>query len=75
LQAWGWPALPIDGEGNLQLTASGQVRAEAPLKPSVNGELQAVNAQKQQIKQSMHSGIVSSTGAVAPAAAPSQAIP
>jgi hypothetical protein len=74
LQAWGWPALPIDGEGNLQLTASGQVRAEAPLKPSVNGELQAVNAQKQQIKQSMHSGTVSSAGAVAPAAAP-QATP
>jgi len=74
LQAWGWPALPIDGEGNLQLTASGQVRAEAPLKPSVNGELQAVNAQKQQIKQTMHGGTVSSAGAVAPAAAP-QATP
>ncbi len=23
LQQWGWPALPIAGDGNIQLTASG----------------------------------------------------
>ncbi len=36
LQAWGWPSLPISGDGNLQLTASGSVQADAPLKPTVN---------------------------------------
>ncbi|ANR79365.1 hypothetical protein BBB57_14490 [Kosakonia sacchari] len=67
LQEWGWPALPIGGDGNLQLTASGNVRADAPLKPSVNAELSAINVQKQQIKQSMHGGVVSG-GVVAPPA-------
>ncbi|MDZ7324066.1 AsmA family protein [Kosakonia sacchari] len=67
LQQWGWPALPISGDGNLQLTASGSVRADAPLKPSVNAELSAINVQKQQIKQSMHGGVVSG-GVVAPPA-------
>ncbi|WP_373962944.1 AsmA family protein [Kosakonia sacchari] len=67
LQEWGWPALPISGDGNLQLTASGSVRADAPLKPSVNAELSAINVQKQQIKQSMHGGVVSG-GVVAPPA-------
>ncbi|WP_080088285.1 AsmA family protein, partial [Salmonella enterica] len=49
LQQWGWPALPIAGDGNIQLTASGNIQADAPLKPTVNGQLHAVNAQKQQI--------------------------
>ncbi|MFE4111274.1 AsmA family protein [Kosakonia sp. YIM B13611] len=69
LQEWGWPALPISGDGNLQLTASGSVRADAPLKPSVNAELSAINVQKQQIKQNMHGGVVSG-GVVAPSAEP-----
>ncbi|ENO8249103.1 AsmA family protein, partial [Salmonella enterica] len=51
LQQWGWPALPIAGDGNIQLTASGNIQADAPLKPTVNGQLHAVNAQKQQITQ------------------------
>ncbi|EIE9454599.1 AsmA family protein, partial [Salmonella enterica] len=46
LQQWGWPALPIAGDGNIQLTASGNIQADAPLKPTVNGQLHAVNAQK-----------------------------
>ncbi|EBO0781030.1 AsmA family protein [Salmonella enterica] len=53
LQQWGWPALPIAGDGNIQLTASGNIQADAPLKPTVNGQLHAVNAQKQQITQTM----------------------
>ncbi|MEA7543420.1 AsmA family protein, partial [Salmonella enterica subsp. enterica serovar Montevideo] len=44
LQQWGWPALPIAGDGNIQLTASGNIQADAPLKPTVNGQLHAVNA-------------------------------
>ncbi|WP_086872376.1 AsmA family protein [Kosakonia pseudosacchari] len=76
LQEWGWPALPISGDGNLQLTASGSVRADAPLKPSVNAELSAINVQKQQIKQSMHGGVVTG-GVVTPPATetPSQPAP
>ncbi|EAA8645434.1 AsmA family protein [Salmonella enterica] len=59
LQQWGWPALPIAGDGNIQLTASGNIQADAPLKPMVNGQLHAVNAQKQQITQTMQAGVVS----------------
>ncbi|EDM0591816.1 AsmA family protein [Salmonella enterica subsp. enterica] len=59
LQPWGWPALPIAGDGNIQLTASGNIQADAPLKPTVNGQLHAVNAQKQQITQTMQAGVVS----------------
>ncbi|EOZ7527731.1 AsmA family protein [Enterobacter quasiroggenkampii] len=64
LQQWGWPALPIAGDGNIQLTASGSVQASAPLKPTVNGKLSAVNMDKQQVEQTMTGGVVS---AVAPA--------
>ncbi|POT55665.1 AsmA family protein [Citrobacter amalonaticus] len=59
LQQWGWPALPITGDGNIQLNASGNVQADAPLKPTVNGQLHVVNAQKQQLVQTMHAGEVS----------------
>ncbi|EAV0084912.1 AsmA family protein [Salmonella enterica] len=59
LQQWGWPALPIAGDGNIQLTASGNIQADAPLKPTVNGQLHAVNAQKQQITQTMQADVVS----------------
>lgn len=60
LQQWGWPALPITGDGNIQLTASGSVQANAPLKPTVNAKLSAVNMDKQQVQQMMTSGVVSS---------------
>ncbi len=59
LQQWGWPALPIAGDGNVQLTASGSVQASAPLKPTVNGKLSAVNMDKQQVQQTMTGGVVS----------------
>ncbi|ASG86162.1 AsmA family protein [Salmonella enterica] len=59
LQQWGWPALPIAGDGNIQLTVSGNIQADAPLKPTVNGQLHAVNVQKQQITQTMQAGVVS----------------
>lgn len=59
LQQWGWPALPVTGDGNIQLTASGSVQANAPLKPTVNGKLSAVNMDKQQVEQTMTGGIVS----------------
>lgn len=59
LQQWGWPALPISGDGNIQLTASGTMQADTPLKPTVNGQLHAVNADKQQVTQTMSAGEIS----------------
>ncbi|MTH45602.1 AsmA family protein [Intestinirhabdus alba] len=59
LQRWGWPALPLSGDGNIQLTASGLIQAEAPLKPTVNGQLHAINTDKQQLTQKMQAGEVS----------------
>ncbi|HDZ8012438.1 TPA: AsmA family protein [Citrobacter amalonaticus] len=59
LQQWGWPVLPIAGDGNIQLTASGTMQADAPLKPTVNGQLHAVNANKQQVTQTMQAGVIS----------------
>ncbi|WP_137903418.1 AsmA family protein [Enterobacter sp. 2VL] len=59
INQWGWPALPIAGDGNMQLTASGSIQAHAPLKPTVNGKLNAVNMDKQQVQQTMTGGVVS----------------
>ena len=56
LQQWGWPALPLSGGGNIQLTATGRINAEAPLKPTVNGELKAIDVMKQQLTQTMRNG-------------------
>ncbi|MCE9888645.1 AsmA family protein [Kluyvera intermedia] len=61
LQQWGWPPLSIDGDGNIQLTASGSVQANAALKPTVNGQLHAVNMNKQEVTQQMVGGVVSET--------------
>ena len=66
VQQWGWPALPITGDGNIQLTASGSVQASAPLKPTVNGKLSAVNMDKQQVQQTMTGGVVSTAPSLQP---------
>lgn len=58
LHAWGWPPLPLEGDGNLQLSVTGQVSANSALKPTVNGSLQATGASGQQIQQTMHNGEV-----------------
>ncbi|WP_288821613.1 AsmA family protein [uncultured Leclercia sp.] len=71
LQQWGWPALPVTGDGNIQLTASGSVQANAPLKPTVNGKLRAINMDKQQVVQTMTGGVVSTVPAVSPSPQPS----
>jgi hypothetical protein len=71
LQQWGWPALPVSGDGNILLTASGSVQDKAPLKPTVNGKLSAVNMDKQQVIQTMTGGVVSTTPAAEPSASPS----
>lgn len=73
LQQWGWPELPITGDGNVQLIASGSIQAKAPLKPTVNGKLSAVNMDKQKVEQTMTAGQVSTTSqpTVAPSPQPS----
>ncbi|WP_312189323.1 AsmA family protein [Leclercia sp.] len=58
IQQWGWPALPITGDGNIQLNASGNVQKDSPLKPTVNGRLNAVNMDKHQVTQTMTGGVV-----------------
>lgn len=58
LRAWGWPALPLDGEGDLNLSASGQLAADAPLRPTVNATLKVTDSQGQQIQQTMKQGVV-----------------
>ncbi|WP_285131164.1 AsmA family protein [Leclercia adecarboxylata] len=66
IQQWGWPALPVTGDGNIQLTASGNVQKDSPLKPTVNGRLNAVNMDKQQVTQTMTGGAVSTVETPAP---------
>jgi len=66
LQQWGWPALPVTGDGNFQLTARGNVQKDTPLKPTVNGRLNAVNMEKQQVTQTMTGGAVSAVETPAP---------
>lgn len=66
IQQWGWPALPVTGDGNFQLTASGNVQKDSPLKPTVNGRLNAVNMDKQQVTQTMTGGAVSTVETPAP---------
>lgn len=73
LQQWGWPVLPIGGDGNLQLRASGSVQANAPLKPTVNAQLHVVNMSKQEVTQTMSNGEVSTAQPVVPA--PTEAAP
>ncbi|WP_435928396.1 AsmA family protein [Dryocola sp. BD613] len=58
LQQWGWPALPLAGEGNLQLSVTGSLAAQTPLKPTVNGTLQATSADGKQLRQTMQKGEV-----------------
>ena len=58
LRNWGWAQVPLQGDGNLQLTASGSLAADAPLRPSVNGQLQVTGAGGQQVQQVMQGGVV-----------------
>ncbi|EOU9560240.1 AsmA family protein [Cronobacter dublinensis] len=58
LHQWGWPQVPLEGDGNIQLTASGSLAADAPLRPSVNGQLQAIGTNGQQVQQTMQNGVV-----------------
>ncbi|MCG9165292.1 AsmA family protein [Yersinia enterocolitica] len=58
LQNWGWPTLPLQGLGNLKLRISGNLTADKPLKPTINGSLQATDSHGQQVNQTMQNGEV-----------------
>ncbi|EKN3596536.1 AsmA family protein [Yersinia enterocolitica] len=58
LQNWGWSALPLQGLGNLKLRISGNLTADKPLKPTINGSLQATDSHGQQVNQTMQNGEV-----------------
>ncbi|ORM62549.1 AsmA family protein [Pantoea rodasii] len=57
LQNWGWPALPLSGNSNLLLQLKGSLRADAPLRPSAEGNL-SVTTDAQSVQQTMHAGQV-----------------
>ncbi|ORM68227.1 AsmA family protein [Pantoea rwandensis] len=57
LQNWGWPALPLSGNSNLLLQLKGSLSANAPLRPSVEGNL-SVTTDTQSVQQTMHEGRV-----------------
>jgi hypothetical protein len=60
LHDWGWPTVPLEGDGDLQLKAQASLAADAPLKPTVNGSLSA-SAGDKSVQQTLHAGQV--TGA------------
>jgi len=57
LHEWGWPTLPLEGEGELQLNIQGNLAAGAPLKPTVKGTLSATAGDKN-VQQTMQAGQV-----------------
>ncbi|MTD28833.1 AsmA family protein [Erwinia sorbitola] len=57
LHDWGWPQLPLQGNGNLQLKMQGNLSAAQPLKSSVNGTLTLTTDDKS-IHQTMVAGQV-----------------
>ncbi|WP_145493752.1 AsmA family protein [Yersinia aleksiciae] len=63
LQNWGWPALPLQGLGNVMLQIKGSLAADTTLKPTVNGSLQATDSHGQQVNQIMQHGEVHSAAA------------
>lgn len=65
LQQWGWPEIPLAGDSNLHLTASGAISATELLKPSVNARLQVTDSKGQKLEQTMRNGEVSSAPAPA----------
>ncbi len=60
LQNWGWPALPLQGLGNLKLQIKGNLVADTPLKPTVSGSLEATDSHGQHVNQTMQHGEVHS---------------
>ncbi|WP_226573679.1 AsmA family protein [Mangrovibacter yixingensis] len=58
LHNWGWPAVPLSGNGNLQLSLQGRLQAGLPLAPGMNGTLHLTDSKGNQAQQTMHQGTV-----------------
>jgi len=56
LERWGWPTIPLSGNGNLQLTLTGGMRARVPFKPTLNGKLHALDTEGKTVTQTMTQG-------------------
>ncbi|PIJ49316.1 hypothetical protein BL250_12090 [Erwinia sp. OLTSP20] len=54
---WGWPALPLQGNGNLNLDLNASLAAGVPLRQSASGTLSA-SQQDKTIQQTMNHGVV-----------------
>ena len=59
LQDWGWPAVPLEGNGELTLKMQASLAKDAPLKPSVSGTLSAV-AGDRSLQQNVQAGELTS---------------
>nr|WP_024966229.1 AsmA family protein [Pantoea sp. IMH] len=55
LQRWGWPEVALEGNGDLQLTLTGNLAADQPLKPTVNGRL-SVTSGERTLQQTLQAG-------------------
>lgn len=76
LENWGWPKVPVQGDANMRLVARGQLKADQPLKPTVNATLTVTAANGQQQQQTMQGGVVAgSPVASAPSSTPDAASP
>lgn len=58
LHNWGWPDVPLSGNGNLQLSLQGRLQAGLPLAPGMNGTLHLTDSKGEQAQQTMHQGTV-----------------
>ncbi|MEA9392385.1 AsmA family protein [Acerihabitans sp. TG2] len=56
LAHWGWPTIPLSGNGNLQLTLTGGISAASPLKPTLNGKLHVLDTEGKAVTQTMVRG-------------------
>ena len=59
LHPWGWPNQSREGNANLTLSATGQLAAQTPLRPTVNATLQITDSHGQQTQQIMKQGVLS----------------
>ncbi|AOV95501.1 hypothetical protein A9798_00125 [Edwardsiella hoshinae] len=58
LSAWGWPALPLQGDINLQLSLHAPLRAMTPFRPGVNATLSAQDTKGHSLQQRMVDGVL-----------------
>ncbi|MDN0088470.1 AsmA family protein [Yersinia nurmii] len=58
LHNWGWPKLPFEGKGNLNLQLKGSLAQSIPFKSSLSGSLKATENGGQQVNQMMQAGEV-----------------